>query len=154
MNEKRFIRRVVAPGLDTYKNVLITAAQVLALNATPRTLVPSPGPGRFLVFKGMHIHKIAGTAFAAIAAGEDLAVKYTDANGQIVATCETTGFLDSAGAQTRQVHPHTPASGSSSVTPADAAPLVLHLLSGEITTGTTPLRIQIFYKVVPVLPGS
>ena len=148
---ERWIRRIVAPGLDAYRNVLVTAAQVLALFTTPVILVPAPGPGKLLVFKGMHIHKIAGTAFAGIAAGEDLAVKYTDANGAVVGTGETTGFLDQATAQTRQIHAHMPASGDSAITPVAAAPLVLHLLTGNITTGNTPLRCQVFYKVVPVL---
>jgi hypothetical protein len=147
-----YLKQVLfGPGLDTYRNAYISAAQVLALNATPRILVPAPGLGRFLVFKGMHIHKPAGTAFAGIAAGEDLAVKYTDVNGLQVGSAETTGFLDQATAQTRQVHPYGIASGSSAITPVVASPLVLHLLTGEITTGNTPLRIQVFYKVVPEL---
>lgn len=130
-------------------NVLVSAAELLALNATPKTLIPAPGTGLALVFEGALIHKPAGTAYAGIAAGEDLSVKYTGAAGAEVGQCEVTGFLDQATAQTRYVRPHTAASLNSAITPAENAPFVLHMLVGEITTGDSPLHVRVFYRLVP-----
>jgi hypothetical protein len=132
------------------RDVVIPAASVLTLNATPVTLVPAPGANLGLVFEGATIHKPAGTAYAGIAAGEDLSVKYTNAAGAEVGEAETTGFLDQATAQTRYVRPHTAASLISSVTPVANSPLVAHMLAGEITTGDSPLHIRIHYRIVPM----
>lgn len=141
----------VLPERVLHRDVLITSAQLLALNATPQTLVPAPGStAQALIFEGMLVHKPAGTAYAGIAAGEDLSVKYTDGSGAAVGGCETTDFLDQATAQTRYVRPTAAASGVSDITPVADAPLVLHLLTGEITTGNSPLHVRVFYRVVPV----
>lgn len=130
----------------------VSSALLLALNATPYTMVPAPGADAALLFEGMLIQKPAGTAYAGIAAGEDLSVKYTDSSGTELGGCETTGFLDQATNQIRWVGSYRAASGISSVTPVANAPLVLHLLVGEIITGDSPLNIEIHYRVVDVTP--
>lgn len=130
--------------------VTITSAQLLALNATPQTIVSAPGAGKALIFDGALLHKPAGTAYAGIAAGEDLSVKYTDESGAEVGVCETTGFLDQTTAQTRWIRPHAPdgAGVASQITPVANAVLALHLLVGEIITGDSDLLVQTHYRVV------
>lgn len=129
----------------------ITSAQLLALNATPQTIVTAPGANKAVIFEGAMIHKPAGTAYAGIAAGEDLSFKYTGAGGIEVGQVETTGFLDQATAQTRWARPHHGASGPNDITPVANAPLVLHLLVGEITTGDSNLVLRIFYRILPTV---
>lgn len=136
---------------EQVKTVTISSGDLKALNATPQTLVSAPASGFALVFDGMSIHKPSGTAYAGVAAGEDMVVNYTDENGAEVARCETTGFLDQTSAETRYVMPHSAASGVSDITPVVDAPLVLHLLAGEITTGDSDLTIRIKYRVVDVV---
>lgn len=131
------------------RDVVVSSAELLALNATPKTLVPAPGASFALVFEGATIHKPAGTAYGGIAAGEDLSVKYTNGAGTEVAQCEATGFLDQATAQTRYVRPHNAASAISSISPTVNAPLVLHMLVGEITTGDSALHVRVHYRIVP-----
>ncbi len=138
-------------AIQRYADVVITSAQLLALNATPRPLVAAPGAGRALVFDGAILYKPAGTAYAGIASGEDLSIKYTDASGAEVGQCETTGFLDQATAQTRYVRPTTQASGNTALTPVANAALVLNLLVGEITTGDSPLNVRVFYREIPMV---
>lgn len=139
-------------------NATITSAQLLALNATPQQVVAAPGAGKAIIVVGAVLHKPAGTAYAGIAIGEDLAFKYTDGAGLEVAVSETTGFLDQATAQTRYTHLRTAANvagTASDFTPVANAKIVLQLLVGEITTGTSPLYVRVFYRVVPtVLPSS
>lgn len=122
----------------------VEAAEVLALNATPIEVIPAPPAGVAIAPYRVAIFKTGGTAYAGIAAGEDLVLKYTDASGaQCSPQIETTGFLDQAAAQTRIVHGLTTA-----YSPVVDAAVVLHLLSGEITTGDTPLRVRVWYDLI------
>ena len=135
-------------GASGFKRV--TSAQVLALFATPIAVLPAQGAGLAIIPIRVAIHKPAGTAYAGIAAGEDLVLKYTNAAGaQCSSLIETTGFLDQATAQTRIAG----MPGSTGATPADYAPVsnaavMLHLLTGEITTGTSDLYVRVWYDVI------
>ena len=134
------------------RRVVVTSAQLLALFATPQEIVPAPGANLANIFVGALVRKPAGTAYAGIAAGEDLSVKYTDASGAEVGQCETTGFLDQAGDEVRWLRPQTAASGPSDITPVANAALVLHLLVAEIITGDSDLEIEAHYRVVKTVP--
>lgn len=126
----------------------ITSAELLALNATEQVVVPAPGEGFALVPILWAARKTAGTAYAGIAAGEDLALKYTDDSGDKAAVdIETTGFLDQTTAQIR-VAPGG-VGLAAAVAPVANAPLVVHLLSGEIITGDTDLEVLVRYTVIP-----
>lgn len=139
--------------LGFYRTTTITSAQVLALNATPRTVVAAQGAGMAIIPSRVAIHKPAGTAYSGIASGEDLVLKYTNGSGaQCSGVIETTGFLDQATAQTRVAH----APGSTGSTAGDYAPVanaavVLHLLTGEITTGDSPIYVRVWYDIVPTV---
>jgi hypothetical protein len=127
-------------------DVIVSSAELLALNATPKELVAAPGAGYALILDSAILFlDYATTDYAGIAAGEDLTIKYTDASGAVQATIETTGFLDASADATRWVRQVTTAA----FTPADNAALVLHLLVGEIITGDSPLKVRVFYKVIP-----
>lgn len=136
--------------LGVYRTVAITSAQLLALNATPQPILPAFGAGIAAIPLRMALYKPAGTAYAGIAAGEDLVLKYTNGSGaQCSGVVETTGFLDQATAQTRMVG----LPGSTGTTAGDYAPVanaavVLHLLSGEITTGDSALYVRVWYDVL------
>ena len=132
---------------ELQKVVTITSAQLLALNATEQTIVAAPGANLMLVPTMWAARKAAGTAYAGIAAGEDLALKYTDSSGNKAALdIETTGFLDQTTAELRVA----PGVGglTAAVEPAANAALVCHLLSGEITTGDTDLEVLVRYRIV------
>lgn len=133
-----------------YVDVEITSAQLLALFATPQPIVPAPGAGKFNVFDEAILYlKYGGTAYGGIAAGEDLAVKYTDASGLQVGSCETTGFLDATADAIRLMQAYRAASLVSQITPVVNAALVLHLLVAEIATGNSPLKVRTYYYVLP-----
>ena len=138
-----------ATGGVLFKDVTITSAQLLALNATPIELVAAPGSGFALVLDSIVAYKAAGTAYAGIAAGEDISIKYTDENGTELAEIETTGFLDQTTAQSRFAYPFRAASGVSSVTPTANAALVAHMLTDEITTGDSDLKLRVYYRILP-----
>jgi predicted RecA/RadA family phage recombinase len=134
----------LAEGVQRSVDITITSAQLLALNATARQIVAAPGAGKAIVLIGVLGYKAAGTAYAGIAAGEDIAFKYTNSSGTSVGQMETTGFLDQTTAQVR----YTPAV-TTDHTPVANAALVAHLLTGEIITGDSDLVLRVFYRVVP-----
>ena len=124
-------------------DVTITAAQMLALNATPQSLVPAPGAGYALVFDGAVVFlDYNSAAYAGIAAGEDLSIKYTDGSGLEVGALEATGLLDATADALRYVPPKAVAG----FTPVANAALVLHMLTGEVTTGDSPLKLRVYYR--------
>lgn len=133
---------------------LITSAQLLALNATPIEVIPACGAGYFNRVRDWFVSKPAGVAYAGIAAGEDLALKYTDGSGAVAATViETTGFLDQTTVQQRAANALS-GNGAASTTPGGYTPvsnaaIVVQLLSGEITTGDSPLYIYATYDIIP-----
>lgn len=126
-------------------DVEITTAQLKALNATPQTLVAAPGAGLIIVpEQAILFLDYAGTAYDGIAAGEDLAVRYTNGSGAIAMNIEATGFLDATADAVRvAMLPGT------AIAPVANAALVLHMATGEIATGTSPLRVRLFYSIQP-----
>lgn len=125
--------------------VTVSSAELLALNATPKTLIDAPGAGKANILVAAEFWlDYATTAYAGIADGEDLAIKVSDASGATLATVETTGFLDATADAFRYVEPTTTAAR----TPVANAPLVLHMLTGEIITGDSPLKLRLLYREI------
>lgn len=126
-------------------DVTVSSAELLALNATPKTIVAAPGSGLAIIpISAVLFLDYNSAAYAGIAAGEDLAFKYTNAAGTQIFSVEATGFLDATADATRYAD-----AGASLLTPTANAAVVLHMLTGEITTGDSPLKIRFFYRVVP-----
>jgi len=139
--------------LGCYITKAVTSAQLLALNATPQSIIPAQGAGFAVIPTRVAIYKPAGTAYAGIAAGEDLVLKYTNGSGaQCSSVIETTGFLDQATAQTRVAGmPASTGSTAGDYAPVANAAVVLHLLTGEITTGDSPIYVRVWFDVVPTV---
>ena len=131
--------------------VTVTSAQLLALNATPQTIIAAPGAGFAIIPRMVALRIAGGTAYAGIASGEDLVLKYTNGSGaQCSSVIETTGFLDQTTAQIRTASdPASTGTTAGDVTPVANAAVVLHLLSGEITTGDFPITVRCYYDVIP-----
>jgi hypothetical protein len=146
MNRREGYQEMV--GASVYAQV--PSASVLTLFATPVTILPAAPVGFAYAPVRASIHKPAGTAYAAIAAGSDLVFKYTNAAGQqVTSVIEATGFLDQATAQTRFVGmPGSTGATAADMTPVDAAPVVLHLLTQNPTTGTSALHVRLWYDLI------
>lgn len=137
-------------GLDhiAYTDTTVSTAELLALNTTAKTLVSAAGAGTVIVPKSMVFWlDYNSTAYNGIADGEDLAIKYSNSGGvQISGDIETTGFLDGTADEIRVVVDFGSSAGVEAV---PNSPLVLHMLSGNIATGNSPLKVRTYYEVVP-----
>jgi hypothetical protein len=132
--------------IGTFRDTLVSSAEVLALNATPVEVVPAPGAGKYLEFLGAHIFLDFEAAAYAADAGEDLIFSYTDGSGDIVSIP-----IDGEEFQATEdsLYIATPISTNPNViTHADNAPIVVSLQTGEWATGDSPLKIRVFYRVI------
>lgn len=131
-----------------YADLVISSAQLLALNATPIVIVPAAPATSFHMPVAVQYYTPGGTAYV-LDAADDLAIRYTNGSGTILITTETTGFLDQTIAHARfQYAPSTAA-----VNPTTAAALVVHMANSEVTTGNYALYVRLFYKTInAILP--
>lgn len=126
-------------------NVTVSTAELLALNATPKQLVAAPGAGKALILiDAQFMLDYNSAAYAGVAAGENLEIRYTDGSGQLVATIETDPFLTA----TADAYRHTYPAAAAEIIPAENAALVIDLASGEITTGNSPLKVRVRYREI------
>ncbi len=137
--------------------VSVTAGQLLALRATPKTLVAAPGVGKFLEFVSalLRINFVVAHD-APTNAGDDLGIRYTNGSGQVVATQEATGFINAAANAIRILKGGAaPAATATDIVPVDNAALVLHNVgAAEFPgAGTSTMTVEVFYRVRTSAPS-
>lgn len=131
-------------GTAQFRIATLSTAQILALFATPISVLPAPGAGLINVVERMvAMIEFNAAAYAGIDAAEDITLKYTNASGDIIGTIETTGFLDAA-ADAWSVMSH-----GTDVAPLANAAIVAHLLVAEVITGDSPVHLAIWYRTLP-----
>lgn len=147
---------LISPGvldndsLVAVVDVTISSAELLALHATAKEIIPTPGANKAIIVLGaLADMEYNSAAYDGIAGGEDLVLAYTNVNGTALAKFETTGFLDQATSQKRYASPTQ--YGDTNLNPTANAAVVLALLSGEIATGNSPLKIRVWYRVVDLV---
>jgi hypothetical protein len=155
MGAQKFKGKVVVPLLNQggadfkFADVLVANAEIKAVRATPKTLVPAPGVGKVLEFVSAVLQLKAG-ANVLVEATANLAIKYQNAAGvQVSQTIETTGFIDQAADQVTyglvKLDPITARTG------CENQPLVLHNLGAGEFTGNAAndavLRVKVSYRV-------
>lgn len=140
------ITSAASPDIATGTTVTVTAAQVKALNATPKEIIAAPGAGKALILEDAELFLDYGSAaYAGIASNEDLQLRYTNGSGQLIATVEATGFLDLTADAYRFVRP------TGEITPPANAAIVLCMSTGEVITGDSPIKVRPRYRTVTLL---
>lgn len=124
-------------------DVTISPAEMLALNATPKTLVPAPGAGKMIELKRVEFFLDFEASPYTVAGGNDLSLEYSG-GGQILQV-ETTGWLDQSSDQRRCAH-----HGDQHAVGVNES-VALKMLSGEISVGDSPLKCRVDYRIVDVL---
>lgn len=126
--------------------VTITSAELLALRATPKTLVAAPGAGFVLEFVSAVLELDYNSA-AYTESADNLAIKYENGSGAAVSQdIEMTGFIDQTADTITNALPKVDA-----IVPAANAvnkALVIHNTGdGELAAGDSPLRVKINYRL-------
>lgn len=127
-----------AGGVFTTKRTTLTSAQILALDTVPVVAMEPRHAGCAPLPWGWVAIKPAGTAYADIAADDDIVLETTSEAGYI--SIETTGFLDQATEQRRGGR----LAAGALVDALFGLDLQFRLV-GPITTGNTPLIITIVW---------
>lgn len=130
------------PATIQYAEVAVTAAEMLAVRATPKTLVAAPGAGYALEFvSALFIYDYSA---AYTETDDNLAIRYTDGSGTVVSlTLETTGLLDATADKISTISPLA----TDPLVTANAA-LVLHNTgNGELGGTGSPCRVKVAYRV-------
>jgi hypothetical protein len=131
-------------GTETEYWTELSATEVLSLNATPQIVVPAAGVGKIIIPRFFVVFlDYNSIPYAGIGGTEDLTFRYTDGSGVIVATLESTGFLDQTSDQYRVIF-----SVLGGYTPVINSPIVLQIANGEVTSGNSPLKIQTYYNII------
>jgi hypothetical protein len=144
-NDEDHETRVLALEAQTTATVAISSAELLALRATPKTLVAAPGAGSVLEFVSA-ILILDATATAYVESSANLAVRYENGSGAKVSDdIEATGFIDQTADTMTTARPK--ADTIVAATGCAGKALVLHNLgAGEYTTGTGTMRVLITYR--------
>lgn len=131
-----------------WATVNVTSAELLALRATPKTLVDAPGAGFLLEFvSAVLMLDATATAYAENAGGSNLGVRYTNGSGAKVSSdIESTAFIDqTADTMTTAVAIKDAIVAKSA---SENKALVLHNIgAGELVTGTGTLRVAVSYRI-------
>lgn len=141
---------LAADGFLQWADVNLTAAEVKALRATPKTLVAAPAAGKTLLLVGALLKLDYGGTNVFTEVDDNLAIKYTNGSGVAVSeTIETTGFIDQSADTYTNAIPK--ADAIVAATGAEAQALVLHNTGGDEIAGNAAndnvLRVRIYYIV-------
>jgi hypothetical protein len=131
------------------KTVTVSAAELAAIRATPKTLVAAPGAGYVLQFLGAQL-MLDYTAPGFTETVDNFAVRFTDGSGAIVSEAiESTGFIDQTADTMTNAIPKKDAIVSKAA--GENKALVLHNTGdGELAGGGgSAVRVNITYAVVP-----
>lgn len=126
-----------------YAEVTLTNAQILALNATPVSIVAAPDTGKIIVpLKAVYQHIYATAAFV-LTNVTDIEIRYTGTSGAVMVKMPTTGVLDQTANTTAWGAPQANAIGV-----ANAAAVVHIAGTASPITGAGTAKVKFWYEVV------
>lgn len=124
----------------------ISAAALRTLNATPVSMIATPGAGKYIKVLWVHwFLDYGGVQMDAAAAGDTLVARYTDGSGAAVVDAVAG---DTIGGVTADYH--TTVLAVPEVVPVTNAAIVAHINTGEwyAAAGTSELKFLAYYQVV------
>lgn len=134
-------------GVTQWAEVSITNAEMLALRATPKTLVAAPGAGKVIEFVSAQLFFDYTAAYTETA--DNMAIRFNNGTGVIVSQAiEATGFVDATADTITNALPKIDAIAAKSG--SENLALVLHNTGdGEYGGGNAAnvIRVKIAYRV-------
>lgn len=130
-----------------YAAVEVSSAELLAINATPKTLVAAPGAGfTTILHRALLVLNWNSVAYANNGV---LGIYETNAAGALLTgTLTLASFLAATADTQKELHP-TAASATTGLTRLDNKALVLTQATGESINGDSPVSVRLWYSTVP-----
>lgn len=125
-------------------SVTITAAELLAANTTPVTLIPAQGAGLAIVVNEISLSMVYGTATYATNGVVNI---ITDTAGIAQATATANGFLFGTVSRTVKATPVNPTTTTQTQLIANKN-VVLTVATGNPTAGDSVITVQGTYSVI------
>ncbi len=123
--------------------VALASADILAMNATPVSLIAAPGAGKIIIVEGI-LFKMVRTA-TAYANGGAVEFRYTDGSGAKVSADVAAALVTTGGAGTAYAHV---AGIEASITPVANAAIVVTNATAAFITGTGTATVSLKYRIV------
>ena len=133
-------------GQKSWVDVTITAAQALASFTTPVVVIAAPGAGKAIIVESAVASLVYVSATYAWNAGGALLKYKADASGASSGITFLEAFLESSsGTNVQFVR-----GAATAHSPDINQPLVFQSAAADPTTGDSPIKIRVYYRVVPV----
>lgn len=131
-----------------YITVTISSAEILAITATPKTLIAAPGGLNYIQIFDAWFEKAAGTV-AYINGSTGLAIRYTNATGRIVRTIDNPEtFIRATAGSNLMINSYPITSSSSSAASVFInQPVVFGGGSTAFTAGDSVFYMHIWYGI-------
>jgi hypothetical protein len=130
-----------------YVKVPVTATEIKAINATPKTIVAAPGAGFTTVIQSALL--VLNWNSQAYANNGILGLYETNASGTLLTgTLTLASFLAQTADTQKELNP-TAASATTGLTRGDNKAVVLTAATGETITGDSPVDVHCWYSTVP-----
>mgnify|MGYP003490041633 FL=1 len=139
-----------APGGQQTATVTLTNAQMLALRATPITIIPAPGAGKWIqVLEGCLVFNYTAVYTES---ADNLALRYVDGSGaKASADIEATGFVDATADAITNIAPLAQL-GTSSLTTAgvisNALVCIHNIGDGEFGGGNAANTVKVIVDYI------
>ena len=127
----------------------ITSAEILALNATPKELLPAPASGYVNIVEEIELLLDFNTAAYVPDAGEDLTIEYEGGQDLITFDNDSNDFLVGTADERRLIKP--PIYDEIDLATIDAEAIRATILVGEVITGDSDVKWRIRYRTVQML---
>jgi 3-oxoacyl-ACP reductase-like protein len=139
---KDYVPRVI-PGVVQRARVSLTSAQILALNATPVSLIPAPGAGKYISVDEI-IGKVNSTGQTQYTGANAIEFRYTNGSGVKVTGDLAAAWLNSATTRVDK------AVGVAVTTAVANAAVVVVVPTADPGAGTGTVDLDILYRVVTI----
>jgi hypothetical protein len=151
--ETRLDTKFAEEGVIQYADISLTNANIIALRATPISMVAAQGAGTVILFRGALLKLVYGGTNVFTESADNLAIRVTDGSGAIVSqSIESTGFIDQSATTYSSAEPKVDAIIVGSA--AENKALVLHNTGdGEIAGNAgadNTMEVRVFYQVVSI----
>lgn len=136
----------------------ISSAEILALNATPITLIAAPGANKAIIVDEIRLFLDYNSATYVAGAGEDLSIQYS--GGTVIAEIDNdaVAFLTATAdaqwlGQPSAVYAVSAAASGDGVllSTIDNESVDVTILVGEVATGDSPINYVIRYRIIDYL---